>query len=399
MAAEPTAGIVTRLGIAQTLAWASSYYLPAMLAAPMARDLGVSTPTVFAAFSAALIISALLGPYAGHLIDRYGGRPVLAVISIIFAAGLAGLGLAQGPLGLFAAWMVIGIGMGSGLYEAAFSALVALYGNRSRGAITGITLFAGFASTVGWPLSTFLEAHIGWRGACFTWAALHLTLGLPLNLSLPRLQSSADIEATTHAADDDAFSADTDSAQPRRWSSFVLAFVFAATWFISTAMAAHLPRLLQAGGATLATAVMVGALIGPAQVAARLLEFGLLRKVHPLLSTRIAALLHPVGALAFGLIGAPAAAAFGILHGAGNGILTIAKGTLPLAIFGARGYGRRQGMLMVPARVAQALAPWLFGICLDLYGVQALWLTAGLGLAATLVLMTISATVVKPSDH
>lgn len=399
MAAEPTAGIVTRLGIAQTLAWASSYYLPAMLAAPMARDLGVSTPTVFAAFSAALIISALLGPYAGHLIDRYGGRPVLAFISIIFAAGLAGLGLAQGPLGLFAAWMVIGIGMGSGLYEAAFSALVALYGNRSRGAITGITLFAGFASTVSWPLSTFLEAHIGWRGACFTWAALHLTLGLALNLSLPRLQSTVGMEAAIPATEDDTLSADTGSTQSRRWSSLVLAFVFAATWFISTAMAAHLPRLLQVGGTSLATAVMVGALIGPAQVAARLLEFGLLRKVHPLLSARIAALLHPVGALAFGMIGAPAAAAFGILHGAGNGILTIAKGTLPLAIFGARGYGRRQGMLMVPARVAQALAPWLFGICLDLYGVQALWLTAGLGLAATLVLMTISATVVKPGDN
>lgn len=399
MAAEPTAGIVTRLGIAQTLAWASSYYLPAMLAAPMARDLGVSTPTVFAAFSAALITSALLGPYAGHLIDRYGGRPVLAFISIIFAAGLAGLGLAQGPLGLFAAWMVIGIGMGSGLYEAAFSALVALYGNRSRGAITGITLFAGFASTVGWPLSTFLEAHIGWRGACFTWAALHLTLGLALNLSLPRLQSSVGIEAAIPTTEDDTLSADTGSTQPRRWSSLVLAFVFAATWFISTAMAAHLPRLLQVGGTSLATAVMVGALIGPAQVAARLLEFGLLRKVHPLISARIAALLHPVGALAFGMIGAPAAAAFGILHGAGNGILTIAKGTLPLAIFGARGYGRRQGMLMVPARVAQALAPWLFGICLDLYGVQALWLTAGLGLTATLVLMTISATVVKPGDN
>src|SRR3546814_37858 len=219
--------------------------------------------------------------------------------------------------------MVSGIGMGSGLYEAAFAALVALYGNRSRGAITVITLFAGFASTVGWPLSTFLEAHIGWRGACFTWAALHLTLGLALNLSLPRLQSSVGIEAAIPTTEDDTLSADTGSTQPRRWSSLVLAFVFAATWFISTAMAAHLPRLLQVGGTSLATAVMVGALIGPAQVAARLLEFGLLRKVHPLLSTRIAALLHPVGALAFGLIGAPAAAAFGILHGAGNGILTI----------------------------------------------------------------------------
>ncbi|MGB6102342.1 MAG: MFS transporter, partial [Pusillimonas sp.] len=203
MAIEPNAGIITRLGIAQTLAWASSYYLAAMLAAPMARDLGVATPTVFAAFSAALIVSALLGPYAGHLIDRSGGRPVLAATSIIFAAGLAGLGCAQGPWGLFAAWLVIGVGMGSGLYEAAFSALVALYGHRSRGAITGITLFAGFASTVGWPLSSFLEAHIGWRGACFTWAALHLTLGLALNLSLPRLPAPAASEAPARQPDAD----------------------------------------------------------------------------------------------------------------------------------------------------------------------------------------------------
>src|SRR5690606_21088623 len=139
-------------------------------------------------------------------------------------------------------------------------------------------------------------------------------------------------------------------------------------------------------------AVMVGALIGPAQVAARVLEFGLSRKVHPLLSARIAASLHPVGALIFGVFGAPAAAVFGILHGAGNGILTIAKGTLPLVIFGAQGYGHRQGMLMVPARIAQALAPWLFGLCLDAYGVQALWLSSALGLAAAFMLMTISAT-------
>lgn len=154
-------------------------------------------------------------------------------------------------------------------------------------------------------------------------------------------------------------------------------------------MAAHLPRLLQAGGATLATAVMVGALIGPAQVGARILEFGLLRKVHPLLSARIAAALHPIGALAFGLIGAPAAALFGVLHGAGNGILTIAKGTLPLVIFGPNGYGHRQGVLMVPARIAQALAPWLFGICLDAFGAKALWLSSALGIGAILMLMTI----------
>jgi hypothetical protein len=175
----------------------------------------------------------------------------------------------------------------------------------------------------------------------------------------------------------------------------LLSAVFAATWFISTAMAAHLPRLLQATGATLATAVVVGTLIGPAQVGARLLEFGFLRKVHPLLSARIAAALHPVGALLLIIFGAPAAALFGILHGAGNGILTIAKGTLPLVIFGPEGYGRRQGLLMVPARIAQALAPWIFGLALDRWGAGALVVSAGVGAAAFLALAVLPSSLEK----
>ncbi|EYS96133.1 membrane protein [Cupriavidus sp. SK-4] len=388
MATEPSSSLIARLGIAQTLAWGSTYYLPAMLATPMAKDLGVSTPTVFAAFSAALIVSALIGPSAGRMIDRTGGRSVLVATSIIFALGLAGLGFAQGPVGLVAAWLVLGVGMGAGLYEAAFATLVALYGNRSRGAITGITLIAGFASTVGWPLSTFMEAHIGWRGACLAWAGLHLTLGLLLNASMPRSLVSEDTKQyeLVPATLEPSSVAESDS---QRFASYALAFVFAATWFISTAMAAHLPRLLQAGGATVATAVTVGALIGPAQVGARILEFGFLSRVHPLLSARIAAALHPIGALAFGLAGAPAAALFGVLHGAGNGILTIAKGTLPLFIFGPNGYGHRQGILMVPARVAQAFAPWLFGICLDAFGARARWLSSVLGVGAIVVLMAI----------
>ncbi|TXI88085.1 MAG: MFS transporter, partial [Cupriavidus sp.] len=313
---------------------------------------------------------------------------VLVATSIIFALGLAGLAVAQGPVSLFAAWLVLGVGMGAGLYEAAFATLVACYGARSRGAITGITLIAGFASTVGWPLSTFMEAHIGWRGACLAWAALHLTLGLALNASMPRGVAPA-TAAPAVAAPPRHDTGGTRETGAQQWASYALAFVFAATWFISTAMAAHLPRLLQAGGATVTTAVLVGALIGPAQVGARILEFGLLRKVHPLLSARIAAALHPLGALAFGVAGAPAAALFGVLHGAGNGILTIAKGTLPLVIFGPSGYGHRQGVLMVPARIAQALAPWLFGICLDAFGVKALWLSSGLGVGAILMLMAI----------
>ena len=157
-----------------------------MLATPMAKDLGIAAPTVFAAFSLALLGSAALGPYAGRAIDRWGGRPVLIGTNLVFAIGLATLGLANGPGAMFAGWVVIGIGMGSGLYEAAFAALVRLYGRDARNAITGVTLFAGFASTVGWPLTTLLLGEVGWRGACFAWAALHLVLGMPLNASLPK---------------------------------------------------------------------------------------------------------------------------------------------------------------------------------------------------------------------
>jgi predicted MFS family arabinose efflux permease len=350
-----------------------------MLAAPMARDLGVSVPMVFAAFSAALLMSAALGPYAGRAIDRWGGRPVLVATNLVFALGLAALSAAQGPVSLFAAWMVLGIAMGSGLYEAAFAALVRLYGRGSRDAITGITLIAGFASTVGWPLSSLLEAQFGWRGACLAWAALHLLLGLPLNASLPKPPSQV---PTADVGPAPQTSASEPVRPPAPRAVLLLSFVFASTWFVSTAMAAHLPRLLQAGGASLAAALTAAALVGPAQVGARMLEYGVLRRLHPLLSARLATLMHPVGAAVLTLAGAPAAAAFTLLHGAGNGILTIAKGTLPLVLFGPRGYGERQGLLMVPARVAQAFAPWLFGICLDRWGAGALWLTASLGLAA-----------------
>jgi predicted MFS family arabinose efflux permease len=376
--------VVLALGTTQTLAWASSYYLPAMLAAPMARDLGVGPPTIFAAFSFALLISALLGPYAGRAIDRWGGRPVLMATNLLFALGLVWLGQSHTLWSLFGAWAVLGVGMGSGLYEAAFASLVHMYGRDSRGAISGITLIAGFASTVGWPLSSFLELHFGWRGACLAWAGLHLVLGLPLNFLLASSASPASAGPPSSAGHPQDM--DTTTAGSLR-ASILLAVVFAVTWFISTAMAAHLPRLLMAAGATFSAAVAAGALVGPAQVGARLLEFGLLRRVHPLLSARLATLAHPLGAAALLAVGAPAASVFVILHGAGNGILTIAKGTLPLVLFGPQGYGARQGMLMVPARIAQALAPWLFGLSLDHWGVNALWVSAGLGLLASAALL------------
>jgi len=379
MIRSPRFGLTLTLGSAQTLAWASSYYLPAILAVPMARELGISTSWVFGAFSAALLLTAALGPSVGRLIDRQGGRGVLMASNGVMALGLGLMAMSQGIRSLMLAWLVTGIGMAMGLYDAAFATLGRLLGRSARSSITGVTLLAGFASTIGWPLTAWLENEFGWRAACGAWAMLHLVIGLPLNARLPK---AGDSTVQPH---------DENSASPPerpRLAMALLAYVFAVGWFVSTAMAAHLPRLLQETGVSLSVAVAAAALVGPAQVAARLGEFALLRHLHPLVAARIATTLHPLGAALLATVGMPAAG-FALLHGAGNGMMTIASGTLPLALFGPKGFGQRQGLMIAPARAAQAFAPLLFGLLIEQKGAGALWLTSGLMLFAMLALLFI----------
>lgn len=371
--------ITGALGLAQTLAWASSYYLPAILAIPMANDIGIPSTWVFALFSGALLMTAFLGPWVGRAIDRHGGRGILMAANGVLAAGLVLMACAQNLFMLGLAWAVTGLGMALGLYDAAFATLSRLLGSDARGPITGITLIAGFASTLGWPLSTWFEAEMGWRGACLAWAGLHVTLGLLLNYGLP----TAARTRTPHTP------ANETPAQERpRLTMALLAYVFAAGWFVSTALAAHLPRLLETSGVSLTAAVAASTLVGPAQVAARLAEFGLLRRMHPIVSARFATLLHPLGAALLGFFGMPAAG-FAIFHGAGNGLMTIASGTLPLALFGSRGYGRRQGLIIAPTRIAQATSPLTFGLLIDRFGAKALLLTSLLMLLALAALLVI----------
>jgi hypothetical protein len=223
---------------------------------------------------------------------------------------------------------------------------------------------------------------LGWRETCLVWAALNLIVGLPLNrLLLPVPTIPAQI-----------------SQSPRSsvgWKPYkemlLLAFVFAAAWFVTGAMAAHLPGLLERAGATPLQAIAAAALVGPAQVAARLVEFLVLRRVHPLVSARIAAVLHPIGAAVLAITGPAAATIFAVLYGAGNGLLTIARGTVPLAIFGPHGYGERTGLLGAPARAAQAFAPLAFGLLLDVMGVSVIFVSAGLCIAAFAALLCLRA--------
>jgi predicted MFS family arabinose efflux permease len=372
MTAHNRLAVILLLGTAQTLGWASTFYLPAILGDRIAEELGISSTLFFAAFSAALVVSAMVGPRAGRTVDAIGGREVLAASNVIFAAGLAFLAFAHSQATLWLAWMILGLGMGIGLYDTAFAALGRIYGLEARSSITGITLLAGFASTVGWPLTAWGASELGWRETCLAWAAAHLVLGLPLNLLLPTTSS--------HSAPE------RDGSKPHipiDRPMIVLGLAFAASWMVVTAMAVHLPRLLEAAGASAVQAVTAGALIGPSQVGARILEASLMKRFHPMVSARLSVALHPAGAAVLWMFGAAAASApFTILHGAGSGILTIARGTVPLAIFGPQNYGYRLGLLGAPTRVATAAAPLLFGMLIDSFGAGALIFSSALSIAA-----------------
>jgi hypothetical protein len=371
--------VILALGTTQTIAWASSYYLPAILAAPIARDLGMTPTVIFGALSGALVIAGLLGPRVGHFIDTFGGRGLLAVSNVVFAAGLLLLSFVNGPLLLGAAWIVLGVGMGMGLYEAAFATLTRIYGSSARSSITGITLLAGFASTVGWPITTWLDAHYGWRVACQVWAAVHLSLSLPLNLLLPGVSVTPNAEVST--------SDNGGTSQNETFMMVAVAYVFAATGFVSSGLSALLPTMLVQFGATPAAALFAGMLIGPAQVAARIIEAGWLARYHPLLSARLATLGNPIGVVALAVGGPIFAPVFAVFYGAGNGILTIARGTLPLALFGPQGFGRRVGMISLPARATGALAPLAVGFMAEAIGTGALWVSALFSLSAFAALL------------
>jgi predicted MFS family arabinose efflux permease len=304
-------------------------------------------------------------------VDAIGGRAVLVASNAIFAIGLTILALAHSPSALSFAWLILGLGMGIGLYDTAFAALGRIYGLEARSSITGITLLAGFASTIGWPLTAWGASELGWRETCLIWAAAHIVLGLPLNLLLPTSS------ALPRSGDDSKPHIPIDRPM------IILGSAFAASWMVVTAMAVHLPRLLEVAGASTVQAVAAGALIGPSQVGARILEASLLKRFHPMVSARLSVAAHPVGVAILGVFGAAAASVpFTILHGAGSGILTIARGTVPLAIFGPANYGYRLGLLGAPSRVATAAAPLLFSLLIDVYGAGALIVSSGLGVAA-----------------
>lgn len=348
---------ISALGIVQIFAWGSSFYLPAILSEPIAADTGWSRGLVAAGVSAGLLAAGLVAARVGRLIQTFGGRPVLAGAIALIAAGQALMATAPGPAVYLLAWAVLGVGMGGGLYDAAFATLGRIYGRDSRQAITVLTLWGGFASTVCWPVSAILVETLGWRGTCLAWAALHMAVTLPLCLILPRETRSPPAPPRPTGG--------TGRADARFWALAVAGTVLAV---IALIWSVHLMTILQATGVSLAGAVALGALIGPAQVGARVVEMASGGRHHPVWT--MAAACGLVAAGFAGLVaGLPAAAAL-IAYGAGNGLWSIARGTLPMALFGPEDYAVTVGRLARPALIASAAAPLLGSMALARLGAE-----------------------------
>ena len=346
--------LVLGLGVTQIVSWGALIYAIAVLGSPMAEELGVSRTVVFGAFSASLVVSGLAGPRVGRLIDRRGGRNVLALGSLGAAISLALLALAPGVASFFLAWLLAGIARAMTLYEAAFATLSQHTAKAFRNSVTALTLLGGLAGTVFFPLSLFGLEHLGWRGTLLAYAAAELVLCLPLHLwCIPHGTGRRVVEGQ------DASSAAAASRAPRPPASFAaLSTSFALSAFITSAISVHVINLLQARGLSVGSAVFVASLIGPMQVAGRLVEFAFGRR-FPAAAIGAATLvllvfsmlsLSAAGGIAVGL-------AFALTYGCANGVQTIVRGTVPAELFGRQGYGHTVGRLAAPSFIARAVAP------------------------------------------
>jgi predicted MFS family arabinose efflux permease len=351
--------VVPGLGITQILTWGSSYYLLAVLAPVITRDTGWLLSWLVGGLSLGMLVAGACSPLIGRLVQKHGGRPVLSASSVLMALGLCTISFATTWPFYVGGWLITGAGMGAGLYDAAFATLGRLYGAGARKAITNLTLFGGFASTVCWPLSAFLVEAYGWRNTSLIYASIQMAVCLPIHLFLiPRAPPLAVAESVKTL----------DARVSSYGQTFVLlALILSFTAITTSLISVDLLTLLHARGLELAGAVALGALIGPSQVGARLVEWSFGPRYHPMWT-----MLGSVALIAAGvsllLFSAPLAIVALILYGAGNGIGSIAKGTLPLAVFGPGNYAAIMGKLAMPSLIAQAAAPSIGALLIEFGG-------------------------------
>jgi hypothetical protein len=368
--ADPMVGAVVALGITQITAWGTSYYCLGVLAGPISRDTGWSRGFVFLGFTVALLVMGIVSSAVGRAIDRHGGRAVMTLGTILVSAGLFALAHVRGEAAYLAVWGFLGLGMRLCLYDAAFSALVQIVPSRGRTAISYLTLFGAFASSVFWVIGHALEEQVGWRQTLLVFAVINLAVCLPLHwLGLARRE-----RADGHAASTGAPAASPDGppleGRARSMAIVLFALIMSLNGFVFGVVSVQLVPLLEAAGLATAAAVWVASLKGVAQFGGRVVEIFFARNLRAMTVGRIAIGILPPAFLLLlsGTGGLPLALAFTLLMGASQGVLTIVRGAVPLALFGTKGYGAVLGVIATPVLVVNAASPTVFAWIVDRWG-------------------------------
>jgi MFS family permease len=363
------------LGVTQILSWGTIFYTPVLIVPLIAAERGWSISFTMGGFSVGLLVAGLVVPYVGRSIDRYGGHIVMTFGSLMGALGLSMIVYASAPIAYYGVWMVLGVAMAANLYDSAFATLGRIFGFGARRPITAITLAGGLASTVSWPATHMLIEHVGWTGTYFVYAGLLVGIAAPLHaLALPRSRFEVEVMVQNGRKEP------TKILPPHGWPFILVASAFASYAFVPSGLSAHLLAIFARAGIDAGTVVWIGALFGPAQVGARLIEFTFGRNLHPLWVVRFAlsALLCAFGVLALLGVSTGTVAAFALMFGGANGLVTITRGAVPLALFGASGYGRLMGRLAGPFLLMQSAAPLIMAFAVEhTSDPAALALTAG----------------------
>ncbi len=370
MRSRSVGAAIAALGVTQIVGWGTTHYMTAILAGSIADGLGLSPTTVLGGFSWGLLVAGASASTSGRLMDRHGAGRVMMFASILSAAGLLVISLARGWPALFAGWTLIGLAMRSILYDGAFAALTVLAGDGARRAISLVTLFGGFASSVFWPIGAWLDASFGWRAALQVYALLNL---LPCALLHVRYAGGPHRRPAGADAGLEAPSQTLLPAEDARRALALLAVGFTLHAFINSAIGAHLVMLLGGFGYGAAVVVTTASLMGPAQVVARVAEMSLQRRFSAVAVALPSIALMPIAFVAaLALPVQPwAAGLFVMLYGCANGLMTIVRGTLPLAVFGSRGYGELLGRIAGPGLLAAAAAPVTLSALVEAAGPRA----------------------------
>src|SRR5690242_10834458 len=375
------------LGVTQILSWGTIFYTPVLIVPLIADDRGWSISFAMGGFSIGLLVAGAVAPFVGRMIDRFGGHVVMTAGSLIGALGLSFVVFAHSQATYYAAWTVLGVAMAANLYDAAFASLGRIFGATARRPITALTLAGGFASTVSWPVTHLLLEHVGWQDTYIVYATLLAGVAAPLHaLALPRGRYQAAVPQN------DGDNSREKTLPPRGLSFLLVAGAFATYAFIPSGLSAHLLAIFTRADIDSGTVVWIGALFGPAQVGARLIEFAFARNLHPLWIARFAlsALLCAFAMLALLGISTRTAAAFALMFGGANGLVTITRGAVPLALFGASGYGRLMGRLAGPFLLVQSAAPLVMAFVVEhTSDPAALALAAGFATAALICFFSI----------